>query len=140
MNQRPGGDGLARQETGIGRIDPPCLENPMRRQQQCLTFKRESWKSLPESIGTSRSCAAIPTFPPPRERLLGCLASTNLSGTSNCRPSARLSRIQIPKRQNPLRLPFASFRLILGLEKTPIVNSRWPGNVSSALPSFSRNQ
>jgi hypothetical protein len=29
-----------------------------------------------------------------------------------------MSGIQIPKGQNPLRLPFASFRLIFGLEKT----------------------
>jgi hypothetical protein len=29
-----------------------------------------------------------------------------------------MNRIQIPKGQNPLRLPFASFRLIFGLEKT----------------------
>src|ERR1039457_1365953 len=34
------------------------------------------------------------------------------------RKTARLSRIQNPKGQNPFRLPFASFRLILGLEKT----------------------
>jgi len=32
--------------------------------------------------------------------------------------TARLSRIQYPKGQNPLRLPFAGFRLIFGLEKT----------------------
>jgi hypothetical protein len=36
------------------------------------------------------------------------------------RKTARLSRIQNPKGQNPLRLPFASFRLIFGLEKTAI--------------------
>ena len=34
------------------------------------------------------------------------------------RKTARLSRIQNPKGQNPLRLPFASFRLIFRLEKT----------------------
>ena len=33
-------------------------------------------------------------------------------------PTASMNRIQIPKGQNPLRLPFASFRLIFGLEKT----------------------
>src|ERR1035441_3081317 len=89
MNQRPGGDGLARQETGIGRIDPPCLENQMRRQQQCLTFKRESWKSI----------KPIPTFPPPR------------------RPRAIYEII--PKRSRPkLPASNSPFRLIPGLEKT----------------------
>src|ERR1035437_4844041 len=34
------------------------------------------------------------------------------------KPTAKLSRIQNPKGQNPLRLPFASFRLIFRLEKT----------------------
>jgi hypothetical protein len=29
-----------------------------------------------------------------------------------------MNQFQIPKGQNPLRLPFASFRLIFGLEKT----------------------
>jgi hypothetical protein len=33
-------------------------------------------------------------------------------------PTASMNRIQIPKGQNPLRLPFASYRLIFGLEKT----------------------
>jgi hypothetical protein len=32
--------------------------------------------------------------------------------------TARPSRIQIPKGQNPLHLPSAFFRLIFGLEKT----------------------
>src|ERR1035437_6553524 len=100
MNQRPGGDGLARQETGIGRIDPPCLENPMRRQQQCLTFKRESWKSLRE--GTEK------------RKILR--SDSHISSAP--RKTARLSRIQNPKGQNPLRLPFAPFRLIFRLEKT----------------------
>jgi hypothetical protein len=33
-------------------------------------------------------------------------------------PAASMNQFQIPKGQNPLRLPFASFRLIFGLEKT----------------------
>ena len=33
-------------------------------------------------------------------------------------PAASINQIQNPKGQNPLRLPFASFRLIFGLEKT----------------------
>jgi hypothetical protein len=33
-------------------------------------------------------------------------------------PAASMSGIQNPRGQNPLRLPFASFRLIFGLEKT----------------------
>jgi hypothetical protein len=33
-------------------------------------------------------------------------------------PAASMNQFQIPKGQNPLRLLFASFRLILGLEKT----------------------
>ena len=32
--------------------------------------------------------------------------------------TASMNRFQIPKGQNQLRLPFASFRLIFGLEKT----------------------
>jgi hypothetical protein len=35
-------------------------------------------------------------------------------------PAASMNQFQIPKGQNPLRLPFASFRLIFGLEKTAI--------------------
>jgi cysteine sulfinate desulfinase/cysteine desulfurase-like protein len=35
-----------------------------------------------------------------------------------------MNRIQIPKGQNPLRLPFASFRLIFGLEKTDVMSIR----------------
>jgi hypothetical protein len=33
-------------------------------------------------------------------------------------PTTKLYQIQNPKGQNPLRLPFASFRLIFQLEKT----------------------
>ena len=33
-------------------------------------------------------------------------------------PAASMNQFQIPKGQNPLRLPFASYRLIFGLEKT----------------------
>ena len=34
--------------------------------------------------------------------------------------AASMNRFQIPKGQNQLRLPFAFFRLIFGLEKTQI--------------------
>jgi len=33
-------------------------------------------------------------------------------------PAASMNQFQNPKGKNPLRLPFASFRLIFGLEKT----------------------
>jgi hypothetical protein len=46
MNQRPGEDGLARPEIGIGGIDPNASKIHCLDPSQCLTSKRESWKSL----------------------------------------------------------------------------------------------
>jgi hypothetical protein len=37
-----------------------------------------------------------------------------------------MNQFQIPKGQNPLRLPFASFRLIFGLEKTSLLQFLLP--------------
>jgi hypothetical protein len=34
-----------------------------------------------------------------------------------------MNQIQYPKGQNPLRLPFAAFRLIFGLEKTALLGA-----------------
>jgi hypothetical protein len=48
-------------------------------------------------------------------------------------PAASMNQFQIPKGQNPLRLPFASFRLIFGLEKTsegPGAPSAWTGDLT----------
>jgi hypothetical protein len=50
--------------------------------------------------------------------------------------TASLSRIQNPKGQNPLRRPFASFRLTFRLEETDQLASRSPA--SSALLALSR--
>ena len=50
-------------------------------------------------------------------------------------PAASMNQFQIPKGQNPLRLPFASFRLIFGLEKTGYAESTGSGAAYELLKS-----
>ena len=51
-------------------------------------------------------------------------------------PAASMNQFQIPKGQNPLRLPFASFRLIFGLEKTvERPNLKWKVGIQTTFKS-----
>src|ERR1017187_254323 len=66
--------------------------------------------------------ACFPPFPQTLEIARKVHRETKIMRSDSHIPSApataSMNRIQIPKGQNPLRLPFASFRLIFGLEKT----------------------
>jgi hypothetical protein len=71
--------------------------------------------------------ACFPPFPQTLEIARKVHRETKIMRSDSHIPSApataSMNEIQIPKGQNPLRRTFASFRLILGLEKTPALLS-----------------
>jgi hypothetical protein len=72
-----------------------------------------------ESPENESTC--FPPFPHTLEIATGEHRNMNITRSDShipSAPAASMNQFQIPKGQNPLRLPFASFRLIFGLEKT----------------------
>jgi len=67
---------------------------------------------------TESSVSALPTYLGNRYRRASNMNITRSDSHIPSAPAASMNQFQIPKGQNPLRLPFASFRLIFGLEKT----------------------